>query len=171
MPNENPKAFHVYEPAPEQGGLDVFPAQESQDAPAPSQKLLSDGEWAAITDKLSGRTGARARGNKSSARSFIEAVMWIASRGAYWRCLPKEYGPNHSVYVRFSRWVRAGRWQAVIEVLPRHDLRRKYLTKLVADHLASLEKKRLYSADTSPDGPDISPPDHIIEAHPDGHPA
>ncbi len=123
---------------------------QTQDATAsPSPELapqLSDAEWANIVTGLGGRLGARARGHKSSARCFIEAVLWMAgSDDAYWRCLPIEYGANHSVYVRFSRWVKAGQWEPVIAGLPESDARRADLSRLVATHRASLERKQRYA--------------------------
>lgn len=108
--------------------------------------LLTAEEWEQITEKLRGRLGARARGHKSNARSFIEAVLWIARSGAYWRCLPKDFGPSHSVYVRFSRWVRGNRWGDVLDCLPTRDPRAVALAQLVAAHAASLDRKRAYSA-------------------------
>nr|WP_295382831.1 transposase [Pseudoxanthomonas sp.] len=107
---------------------------------------LSDAEWANIAIGLGGRLGARARGHKSSARCFVEAVLWMAgSDDAYWRCLPIEYGANHSVYVRFSRWVKAGQWDPVIASLPENDSRRQDLSRLVAAHRASLDRKQRYA--------------------------
>lgn len=107
---------------------------------------LSDAEWANIAIGLGGRLGARARGHKSSARCFIEAVLWMASSDdAYWRCLPIEYGANHSVYVRFSRWVKAGQWDPVIASLPEGDPRRQELNRLVSTHRASLQRKQRYA--------------------------
>ncbi len=107
---------------------------------------LTDAEWASIATGLGGRLGARARGHKSSARCFVEAVLWMAgSDDAYWRCLPIEYGANHSVYVRFSRWVKAGQWDPVIAALPEGDARRRDLSRLVATHRASLQRKQRYA--------------------------
>lgn len=107
---------------------------------------LSDDEWANIAVSLGGRLGARARGHKSSARCFVEAVLWMAgSDDAYWRCLPLEYGANHSVYVRFSRWVKAGQWDPVLACLPEGDPRRQDLARLVATHRASLQRKQRYA--------------------------
>lgn len=112
---------------------------------------LSDAEWKRIAESLSGRLGARARGKKSSTRVFIDAVLWVAGADAYWHCLPKEFGQkNHSVYVRFSRWARAGRWDAILNQLPADDERRICLGKLVGAHLASLERKKIYSATRTP---------------------
>ncbi|MBD9378675.1 transposase [Pseudoxanthomonas sp. 22568] len=107
---------------------------------------LSDDEWAHIVVNLGGRLGARARGHKSSARCFVEAVLWMAgSNDAYWRCLPIEYGANHSVYVRFSRWVKAGQWDPVLACLPESDARRQGLARMVATHRASLQRKQRYA--------------------------
>ena len=122
-------------------------AHDANASPPPAiVPQLSDAEWANIATALGGRLGARARGHKSSARCFIEAVLLLAgSDDAYWRCLPIEYGANHSVYVRFSRWVKAGQWDPVLASLPEGDARRHDLARLVSTHRASLQRKQRYA--------------------------
>ena len=80
------------------------------------RKLLRDEQWERIRDILPGKAsdpGATARDN----RLFVEAVLWIARTGAPWRDLPSEFGNWHSTYTRFSRWVKKGVWQQLIEAV------------------------------------------------------
>jgi len=37
--------------------------------------------------------------------------------GARWRDCPPEYGPYTTIYNRFNRWAKRGRWQAIFEAL------------------------------------------------------
>jgi putative transposase len=81
-----------------------------------ARQRLNDTQWSKIEPLLPGKagdSGAKARDN----RQFIEAVLWIAYTGAPWRDLPLELGNWHTTYTRFSRWSRAGRWQAIWQQL------------------------------------------------------
>ncbi|MEL1263545.1 transposase [Pseudoxanthomonas putridarboris] len=84
-------------------------------------------EWVRVAAALGGRTGARAR-RGSSTRRFVNAVLWVAQTRACWSDLPPLFGPWHSVYVRFLRWMRGDQWHAVVEALqeggPKEELRR-----------------------------------------------
>ena len=78
--------------------------------------MLRDDQWARIEPLLSGKAsdcGVTGRDN----RLFIEAVLWICRTGAPWRDLPGDFGPWHTVYTRYNRWSKKGRWQAIFEVL------------------------------------------------------
>ena len=59
-------------------------------------------------------------------RLFIEAVLWICRTGAPWRDLPSELGRWHTVYTRYNRWSKKGRWQTILETLS-EDPDLKYL--------------------------------------------
>src|SRR5688500_15547743 len=52
-------------------------------------------------------------------RGFFEATQWILRTGAPWRDLPLAFGAWRSIYRRFRRWARAGRWEAAHQTLPR----------------------------------------------------
>ena len=81
-----------------------------------ARKRLDDTLWSKIEPLLPGKegdSGAKARDN----RQFIEAVLWIAYTGAPWRDLPTELGNWHTTYMRFNRWSRTGRWQAILQQL------------------------------------------------------
>ena len=46
---------------------------------------------------------------------FIEAVLWIARIGSPWQDLPKEFGKWNSVFQRYRRWGKAGRFARIFE--------------------------------------------------------
>ena len=78
--------------------------------------ILRDDQWERVEHLMSGKAsdcGVTAKDN----RLFLEAVLWIARTGSPWRDLPKELGHWHRVYVRYNRWSKKGRWQAIFEAL------------------------------------------------------
>jgi len=44
-------------------------------------------------------------------------MIWVLKSGAPWRDLPERYGTVGTVSSRFYRWVQAGVWQRVLDVL------------------------------------------------------
>ena len=82
---------------------------------------ISDEDYARIEPLLSGKPGDPGRNAKDN-RTFINAVLWIARTGAPWQDLPERYGKHNTVYKRFQRWAKKGRWQAIFEALQEPDL-------------------------------------------------
>jgi transposase len=76
---------------------------------------LDDAQWAKVEAILTAWRGA-GRPPKSN-RGFIEAVLWWRRTGVPWRDLPEEFGPWKTVFNRFDRWSKRGRWQAIFEAL------------------------------------------------------
>ncbi len=76
--------------------------------------ILRDDQWDRVKELLPGKAGDIGVTAKDN-RLFAEAVLWIVRTGAPWRDLPKSFGNWHSVYVRFSRWVKKGVWRRVKE--------------------------------------------------------
>ena len=77
----------------------------------------------AITDKMWARVApliAR-QGGSGDNRLFIDAVMFVARTGIPWRDLPPSYGNWNSVFARFSRWSRKGRWQLIFDAIADED--------------------------------------------------
>ena len=52
-------------------------------------------------------------------RRFFEAVVWWRRTGAPWRDLPAEFGPWKTVFNRFDRWSKTGRWDDLFKALQR----------------------------------------------------
>ena len=80
---------------------------------------LSDSVWARIELHLPGKESDPGRSGRDN-RLFVEAILWLARSGAYWRVLPGHFGKWNSVYQRFNRWCRAGVWERFFEALS-HD--------------------------------------------------
>lgn len=51
-------------------------------------------------------------------RRTLDGLRWVLGSGASWQDLPEEeFGPWETVYGRYRRWCREGRWQQVVEAL------------------------------------------------------
>jgi transposase len=74
-----------------------------------------DEQWTKIEAALESLRGAGRRGRDD--RGFIEAVLWWRRTGVPWRDLPAEFGPWKTVFNRFDRWSKSGKWMQVFEVL------------------------------------------------------
>ena len=82
-----------------------------QDTFAIGLLILTDAQWAKIEPLCTGK--ANDRGPTADNRMFIEAVLWIARTGSPWRDLPKEFGKWNSVFQRYRRWSKAGRFTGI----------------------------------------------------------
>ena len=82
---------------------------------------LTDEQWETIQPLLPGKAADPGRTAKDN-RAFLEAVLWTGRTGAPWRDLPSRYGNWNSVFQRFNRWAKAGRWQLLFEQLQESDL-------------------------------------------------
>ena len=75
--------------------------------------ILTDAQWAKIEPLCTRKTNDR--GPTADNRLFIEAVLWIARTGSPWQDLPKEFGKWNSVFQRYRRWGKAGRFTRIFE--------------------------------------------------------
>jgi transposase len=82
---------------------------------------IPDDDWDRIKDLLPGKPGDPGVTAKDN-RLFIDAVLWVGKTGAPWRDLPERFGDWNSVWRRFDRWARKGRWQKAFEALQDPDL-------------------------------------------------
>lgn len=81
---------------------------------------LSSGQWHKLKPLLPGKKGDVGRTAHNN-RRFINAVLYIARSGAPWRDLPERYGNWNSIYQRFNRWSKQGRWQVIFDTLREND--------------------------------------------------
>jgi transposase len=76
---------------------------------------LDDRQWGKIEAVLAAERGA-GRQPKDN-RNFVEAVLWWRRTGVPWRDLPNEFGPWKTVFNRFDRWSKAGKWSRLFHAL------------------------------------------------------
>ena len=75
---------------------------------------LGDEPWAAI-DPLLPKVYAGAR--RKDDRRIISGIIHVLRSGCRWIDCPAVYGPHTTVYNRFNRWSRRGRFQAIFDTL------------------------------------------------------
>lgn len=88
---------------------------------------LRDDEWSRLEPLLPPDKGRRGKPAKLPARTFMNAIFYIAKTGAPWRDLPERFGPWKTIHNRFTRWNRRGIFQKVL-----HEFRKD------ADHEANI---------------------------------
>lgn len=76
---------------------------------------LDERQWAKVEAILASERGA-GRPAKDN-RNFIEAVLWWRRTGVPWRDLPEDFGPWKTVFNRFDRWSKKGRWSRLFQAL------------------------------------------------------
>lgn len=76
---------------------------------------LRDEQWTKIRAVLASQRAGGRRGRDD--RNFIEAVLWWRRTGVPWRDLPHEFGPWKTVFNRFDRWSKHGKWTRLFEAL------------------------------------------------------
>ncbi len=77
---------------------------------------LSETQWQRIADLLSGKAsdpGCTGADN----RLFVNGVLWVLRSGARWHDLPERYGKWKTAHKRFTRWAKAGVWEAIFAAL------------------------------------------------------
>lgn len=79
------------------------------------RQAISDKAWETM-QPLVPKSGAW---NDNS--TFINAIVYQAKTGVPWRDLPERYGNWNTVFVRFNRWSKSGRWKAVFELVADPD--------------------------------------------------
>jgi putative transposase len=76
---------------------------------------LDDRQWAKVEAFVRSERGRGRRGKDD--RRFIEGVLWIHRTGAPWRDLPDDFGPWSTVFNRFDRWSKHGKWTRLFKAL------------------------------------------------------
>ena len=82
-----------------------------------ARSWIDDRQWARVRAVLLGWPRRGRPGNDD--RRFFEAVVWWRRTGAPWRDLPAEFGPWKTVFNRFDRWSKTGRWDDLFKALQR----------------------------------------------------
>jgi transposase len=76
---------------------------------------LSDAQWATLQPLLPGNDR---RGHPyKDHRLLLDGILWILHTGAPWRDLPERFGPWSTVFGRFNRWRKSGRWDQLLTAL------------------------------------------------------
>ena len=115
---------------------------------------LSDEAWNSISDLFPHSIGNKGFSQIIPSREVFEAVLYRARTGCPWRDLPKSYGPWHTIYMRWQRWVVRGVpnrvWKMLLE--QKVDLGKLDLSLVILDssvvrahqHAAGAQKKKVF---------------------------
>jgi putative transposase len=77
---------------------------------------LTDREWALVAPLLPlAKTGGRPR--TTDLRAVVNAILYIASSGAQWRMLPRDFPPVSTVQGYFYAWRDGRLWQSINQLL------------------------------------------------------
>lgn len=76
---------------------------------------LTEDQWARVASFLAHDRGRGRPGQDD--RRFVEAVLWWRRTGVPWRDLPSDFGPWKTVFNRFDRWSKTGKWQRLFDFL------------------------------------------------------
>jgi len=82
---------------------------------------ISDADWDRIKHLLPGQRGQHGGVAKDN-RLFIDAVLYVARTGIPWEDLPERFGKHNTVWRRFDRWAKKGRWDPILAALRDPDL-------------------------------------------------
>lgn len=109
---------------------------------------LEDRQWKKLATVLAVERGSGRPGKHD--RNFIEAVLWWRRTGVPWRDLPDEFGPWKTVFNRFDRWAKTGKWKRVLEAVQtdRDDEWHSIDSTINRAHGASPRVTRRHSATT-----------------------
>lgn len=79
------------------------------------RRQLDERQWGKIEAVLA--TERKVGRPPKDNRNFVEAVLWWRRTGVPWRDLPGEFGPWKTVFNRFDRWSKAGKWSRLFYAL------------------------------------------------------
>ena len=79
------------------------------------REQLDERQWSKIAAVLEAHRGPGRPGSNN--RNFIEAVLWWRRTGVPWRDLPDAFGPWKTVFNRFDRWSKTGKWARLLKAL------------------------------------------------------
>jgi transposase len=76
---------------------------------------LTDEEWERLKEFFPGN--GHKGGQWKEHRIVLNGLFWRLRTGTPWRDIPERYGPWQTIYDRFNRYRRDGRWDRIIEAL------------------------------------------------------
>ena len=79
------------------------------------RRQLDERQWGKIEAVLA--TERKAGRPPKDNRNFVEAVLWWRRTGVPWRDLPSEFGPWKTVFNRFDRGSKVGKWSRLFYAL------------------------------------------------------
>jgi transposase len=91
----------------------------------PKRYELTQAQWERIAPMLPGKASDPGR-TAGDNRVFVNGCLWVLRSGAHWRDLPERYGQWKTLHKRFTRWAKAGVWDAVFASLTK-DRDNQYL--------------------------------------------
>ena len=83
---------------------------------------LTDEQWSILEPlipKQLPRADGRGRPVVHSDRAVLNGILWVLRTGAAWADLPERFPSGSTCFRRFSRWMRQGVLQAILEALAR----------------------------------------------------
>lgn len=80
---------------------------------------LTDKRFEQINRLLPPEEGRRGRPPTVKNREALEGVLHVLRTGTPRRDLPNTYGPWHTIYMRWQRWIERGVWGEILKLLQR----------------------------------------------------
>ena len=117
---------------------------------------LTDEQFEQINRLLPPEDSRRGRPPKVKNREALEGILHVLRTGTPWRDLPKAYGPWHTIYRRWQRWIERGVWWNILRLLKRLkgvELKSVFLDSTVVrahQHAAGAAKKKAIRPSVAP---------------------
>ncbi|MGF1613734.1 MAG: IS5 family transposase [Gammaproteobacteria bacterium] len=117
---------------------------------------LTDEQFEQINRLLPPEDRRQRRPPKVKNREALEGILHVLRTGTPWRDLPKAYGPWHTIYMRWQRWIESGVWGNILRLLKRLkgiELKIVFFDSTVVrahQHAAGAAKKRRSSSRSLP---------------------
>src|SRR5512143_3456592 len=117
---------------------------------------LTDEQFEQINRLLPPEHGGRGRPPTVKNREALEGILHILRTGTPWRDWPTAYGPWHTLYRRWQRWIQRGVWRDILRLLKRLkgvDLKIVFLDSTVErahQHAAGAAKKQAIRPSAAP---------------------
>ncbi len=78
---------------------------------------IPDEIWKKLASLLPPPKTKRSGRPRNSDREIVEGILWVLRTGAPWRDLPSEFPSWKTCYTRYSRWVKAGIFERILDFL------------------------------------------------------